>query len=34
VCVLDTKDWKGQVQIQTPWFGAAKLLVRGRDCTR
>ena len=34
VYVIDTKDWKGKVQIQTPWFGAAKLLIRGRDCTK
>ncbi len=33
VYVIDTKDWKGKVRIQTPWFGAAKLLIRGRDCT-
>jgi hypothetical protein len=34
VYVIDTKDWKGKVQIQTPWFGAPKLLIRGRDCTK
>jgi len=33
VYVIDTKDWKGKVQIETPWFGAAKLLIRGRDRT-
>lgn len=34
IYVIDTKDWKGQVQIQTPWVGAPKLLIRGRDCTK
>jgi Nuclease-related domain len=34
VYVIDTKDWKGKVEIQTPWRGAAKLLIRGRDCTK
>jgi Nuclease-related domain len=34
VYVIDTKDWNGEVQIQTPWFGAPKLLIRGRDCTK
>lgn len=34
VYVIDTKDWKGKVQIQTPWLGAPKLLIRGRDCTK
>jgi hypothetical protein len=34
VYVIDTKDWKGKVEIQTPWFGAAKLRIRGRDCTK
>jgi hypothetical protein len=32
--VIDTKDWNGKVQIQTPWSGAPKLLIRGRDCTK
>lgn len=31
VYVIDTKDWEGKVQ--TPWFGASKLLIRGRDRT-
>ncbi len=34
VYVIDTKDWKGEVHIQTPWFGAPKLLIRGRDRTK
>jgi hypothetical protein len=34
VYVIDTKDWKGKVEIQTPWFGTPKLLIRGRDCTK
>jgi Nuclease-related domain len=33
VYVIDTKDWEGKVHIETPWFGAPKLLIRGRDCT-
>jgi hypothetical protein len=34
VYVIDTKDWKGAVEIQSPWFGAPKLLIGGRDCTK
>lgn len=34
VYVIDTKDWNGKVQIDTPRFGAPKLLIRGRDCTK
>ena len=34
VYVIDTKDWKGKVEVQTPWFGTAKLLIRGRDRTK
>jgi Nuclease-related domain len=34
VYVIDTKDWHGKVKIDTPWFGAPKLLIRGRDCTK
>jgi hypothetical protein len=34
VYVIDTKDWNGKVQIDIPWFGAPKLLIRGRDCTK
>jgi len=34
VYVIDTKDWKGKVEIRTPWFEAPKLLIRGRDCTK
>jgi hypothetical protein len=30
VYVIDTKDWGGKVQIQTPWFDAPN----GRDCTK
>jgi hypothetical protein len=34
VYVIDTKDWKGKLQIRTPWFGTPKLFIRGRDCTK
>lgn len=34
VWVIDTKDWKGRVEIRSPWFGAPRLLIRGRDCTK
>ena len=34
VYVIDTKDWKGKVEIQSPWFGAPKLLINGRDRTK
>jgi Nuclease-related domain len=34
VYVIDTKDWQGNVQIQTPWFSAPRLLIRGRDRTK
>ena len=34
VYVVDTKDWEGKVEIQSPWFGAPKLVIRGRDCTK
>jgi hypothetical protein len=34
VWVIDTKDWKGKVQIDSPWFGAPRLLIRGRDCAK
>lgn len=33
VWVIDTKDWKGKVEISSPWFGNPRLLIRGRDCT-
>ena len=33
VYVIDTKDWKGKVEVVRPWFGAAKLLINRRDCT-
>jgi hypothetical protein len=33
VYVIDTKDWEGKVQIETPWFGEPKLLIHGRDRT-
>jgi hypothetical protein len=34
VWVIDTKDWKGKVEISSPWFGKPRLLIRGRDCTK
>jgi hypothetical protein len=34
VWVIDTKDWKGKVEISSPWFGTPRLLIRGRDCTK
>jgi hypothetical protein len=34
VWVIDTKDWKGKVEISAPWFGKPRLLIRGRDCTK
>ena len=34
VYVVDTKDWKGKVEIKRPLFSAPKLLIRGRDCTK
>lgn len=34
VYVVDTKDWKGKVEIRAPLFSAPKLLIRGRDCTK
>jgi hypothetical protein len=33
VYVIDTKDWKGKVEIVRPWFGAPKLLINRRDCS-
>lgn len=33
VWVIDTKDWKGKVEISSPWFGEPRLLIRGRDRT-
>lgn len=34
VYVVDTKDWKGKVEIARPWFGTPKLLINRRDCTK
>jgi Nuclease-related domain len=34
VWVIDTKDWKGKVEISSPWFKESRLLIRGRDCTK
>jgi hypothetical protein len=34
IYVIDTKDWKGKVEIVRPWFGAPKLLINRRDCTK
>jgi hypothetical protein len=34
VWVIDTKDWKGKVEIRSPWLGESRLLIRGRDCTK
>ena len=34
VWVIDTKDWKGKVEISAPWFGTPRLLIRGRDSTK
>jgi hypothetical protein len=34
IYVIDTKDWKGKVEIVRPWFGAPKLLINRRDRTR
>ena len=34
VWIIDTKDWAGKVEIDSPWFGTPRLLIRGRDCTR
>jgi hypothetical protein len=33
VWVIDTKDWKGKVEINSPRLGKPRLLIRGRDCT-
>lgn len=34
VWVIDTKRYKGRVQVQKPWFGEPKLTVAGRDRTK
>lgn len=34
VYVIDTKDWKGKIEIVRPWFGPPKLIINGRDCTK
>ena len=34
VWVIDTKDWKGKVEVSSPWFGTPRLLIRGRDSTK
>jgi hypothetical protein len=33
VWVVDTKDRSGKVEIDKPWFGTPRLLIRGRGCT-
>jgi hypothetical protein len=34
VYVIDTKRYRGKIQVQSPLFGAAKLRIAGRDRTR
>ena len=34
VWVIDAKDWKGNVEINSPLFGTPRVFIRGRDCTR
>jgi hypothetical protein len=34
VFVIDTKDWRGSVRLESPLFGKPKLLVGGRDRTK
>jgi hypothetical protein len=34
VWAIDTKDWKGKVEMSSPWFGKPRLLIRGRNCTK
>ena len=34
VFVIDAKDWKGAVRVETPLFGKSKLRIAGRDCTK
>jgi Nuclease-related domain len=34
VYVIDTKDWKGKVEVRAQWFAAPRLFIRGRDCTK
>ena len=34
VWVIDTKNHKGKVKVRKPLFGKAKLLIRGRDCSK
>ena len=34
VWVIDTKDWKGKVEIESPLFGSPRLLVGGRECAK
>jgi hypothetical protein len=34
VWVIDTKDWAGKVEIDSPWSGSPRLRIRGRDRTR
>jgi hypothetical protein len=31
VWVIDTKRYKGKIEVVLPWFGTAKLKVAGRD---
>jgi hypothetical protein len=34
VWVIDTKDWKGKLEVSSPLFRESRLLIRGRDCTK
>jgi Nuclease-related domain len=34
VLVIDTKCYKGKIEVRKPWFGDPKLVIRGRDKTK
>ncbi len=34
VWVIDTKDWAGKIELDSAWFGTARLLIQGRDRTK
>jgi hypothetical protein len=34
VYVIDTKRYKGKIEVRKPWFGDAKLVIGGRDKTK
>lgn len=34
IYVIDTKRYRGQIRVEKPWFGAAKLRIAGRDRTK